>query len=96
MINIIFGSNFLLGGIVLLCMILFYLLRFVRPSVARDEDIFFTAIGFLYGCIMIIHGWRLDPILIFSQVLLVGTLLTCGWENIRLRGFIVYQSEQKN
>jgi hypothetical protein len=95
MINIMFGSNFLLGGIVLLGMILFYLLRFIRPAVARDEDIFFTSVGLLYGCIIIIHGWRLDPILIFSQVLLVGTLLSCGWENVRLRGFIVYQSKQK-
>ena len=59
------------------------------------EDIFFTSVGLLYGCIIIIHGWRLDPILIFSQVLLVGTLLSCGWENVRLRGFIVYQSKQK-
>lgn len=96
MVNIIFGSNFLLGGLMLLSMILFYLLRFVKPSIARDEDIFFTAMGVLYGCIIIIHGWRLDPILIFSQVLLVGTVLACGWENIRLRGFIIYQSEQKN
>lgn len=35
-----------------------------------------------------IHGWRLDPILIFSQVLIITTVLVAGWENIRLRGLI--------
>jgi hypothetical protein len=28
-----------------------------------------------------VHGWRLDPILLFSQVLIV-TVLVAGWENI--------------
>ena len=55
---------------------------------ARDEDIFFATIGLLYSCILIIHGWRLDPILLFSQVLIIITVLVSGWENIRLRGLI--------
>ena len=38
-------------------MILLYLLRIVKPEVARDEDIFFATIGLLYSCILIIHGW---------------------------------------
>jgi hypothetical protein len=32
-----------------------------------------------------VHGWRLDPILLFSQVLIIVTVLVAGWENIRLR-----------
>jgi hypothetical protein len=35
-----------------------------------------------------VHGWRLDPILLFSQVLIIVTVLVAGWENIRLRGLI--------
>jgi hypothetical protein len=35
-----------------------------------------------------VHGWRLDPILLFSQVLIITSLLVAGWENIRLRGLI--------
>lgn len=95
MINIIFSSNFLLGGIIFIGIIIFYFLRFIRPSVARHQDIFFTTTGLLYSCIIIVHGWRLDPILIFSQVLLVGTLIACAWENIRLRGFIFSSIQQK-
>jgi hypothetical protein len=30
-----------------------------------------------------------DSILLFSQVLIIVTVLVAGWENIRLRGLIV-------
>jgi len=36
-----------------------------------------------------VHGWRLDPILLFSQVLIITSLLVAGWENIRLRGLLL-------
>ena len=88
MINIGFGPNIILGFILGLGVTLLYLLRIVKPEVARDEDIFFATIGLLYSCILIIHGWRLDPILLFSQVLIITTVLVAGWENIRLRGLI--------
>ena len=52
------------------------------------EDIFFATIGLLYSCILMVHGWRLDPILLFSQVLIIASLLVAGWENIRLRGLL--------
>jgi hypothetical protein len=41
-----------------------------------------------------VHGWRLDPILLFSQVLIV-TVLVAGWENIRLRGLIANMAKLK-
>lgn len=89
MINIAYNPNFLLSLIVLISMLLFYLLRIVRPEVSKEEDIFFISLGLLYSCIILIHGWRLDPILFFSQVLLVIIVVCIGWENIRLRGLLV-------
>lgn len=89
MINIGFGPNILLGFILVGGVMLLYLLRVVKPELARDEDIFFTTIGLLYSCILIVHGWRLDPILLFSQVLIITSVLGAGWENIRLRGLLV-------
>jgi Ycf66 protein N-terminus len=68
----------------------------IKPALARDEDIFFATIGFLYSCILMVHGWRLDPILLFSQVLIIVSLLVAGWENIRLRGFVVNLTKSKN
>ena len=88
MINFSFGPNIFLGIIVGFGVLILYFLRNVKPEVARDEDIFFSTIGLLYSCILIIHGWRLDPILLFSQVLIITTVLVAGWENIRLRGLI--------
>ena len=88
MINFSFGPNIFLGFILGFGILLLYLLRFVKPEVARDEDIFFATIGLLYSGILVIHGWRLDPILLFSQVLVITAVLAAGWENIRLRGLL--------
>lgn len=88
MINIGFSANILLGIFVVLGVTILYSIRIVRPELSRDEDIFFTTLGLIYSCVLIIHGWRLDPILIFSQVLVVSLTLAAGWENIRLRGLI--------
>jgi hypothetical protein len=88
MINISLGPNIYLGLLVSIGVLLLYYLRVVKPEIARDEDIFFSTIGLLYGCILMVHGWRLDPILLFSQVLIITTVLVAGWENIRLRGLV--------
>jgi hypothetical protein len=88
MINISLGPNIYLGLLVSLGVLLLYYLRVVKPEIARDEDIFFSTIGLLYSCILMVHGWRLDPILLFSQVLIITTVLVAGWENIRLRGLV--------
>jgi hypothetical protein len=96
MINFSFGLNIFLAIIVTIGVLLLYFLRNVKPEVARDEDIFFATLGLLYSCILIIHGWRLDPILLFSQVLIVITVLVAGWENIRLRGLIANMTKVRN
>ena len=88
MINIGFGANLVLGCLLVLGVTLLYFVRIVRPELSRDEDIFFTTLGLVYSCILMIHGWRLDPILLFSQVLIVSMSLAAGWENIRLRGLV--------
>ena len=88
MINFSFGPNIFLGIIVSIGVLILYFLRNVKPELARDEDIFFATLGLLYSCILIIHGWRLDPILLFSQVLVITAVLAAGWENIRLRGVL--------
>jgi len=89
MINISYSPSFLLSVLVIIGLLLFYSLKIIRPEVSKEEDIFLTSLGLLYSCILIIHGWRLDPILFFSQVLLVVFVLAVGWENIRLRGLLV-------
>jgi len=95
MINVSFGPNIFLGIIVSISVLILYFLRNIKPEIARDEDIFFATIGFLYSCILMVHGWRLDPILLFSQVLIIITVLVAGWENIRLRGLVANIAKSK-
>ena len=96
MINISFGPNIFLGIIMSIGVLVLYFLRNIKPKLARDEDIFFATIGLLYSCILMFHGWKLDPILLFSQVIIILTVLVAGWENIRLRGLISNVSKKKN
>ena len=95
MININFGPNIFLGIILSIGVLILYFLRNIKPELARDEDIFFVTIGLLYSCILMVHGWRLDPILLFSQVLIITTVLVAGWENIRLRGLLANAGKTK-
>ncbi|QOV21661.1 Ycf66 family protein [Anabaenopsis elenkinii] len=71
-----------------------YFLRTVRPELSRDQDIFFAAVGLLCGFILIFQGWRLDPILQFNQLLLVGSTVFFAVESIRLRGIATQQAKR--
>ncbi|MEA5580079.1 Ycf66 family protein [Nodularia harveyana UHCC-0300] len=71
-----------------------YFLRTVRPELSRDQDIFFAAVGLVCGFILIFQGWRLDPILQFGQLLLVGSTVFFAVESIRLRGIATQQAKR--
>ena len=88
MINIIVEPALLLGGLFATIMISLYSLRFVNPDLATDWDIFITTLGIVYSSIIVIHGWRLDPILLFSQVLLIFITFSFCWILIRQREII--------
>jgi len=51
-------------------------------------------VGLLCGFILIFQGWRLDPILQFGQLLLVGTTVFFAVESIRLRGIATQQAKR--
>ena len=94
--NSLFSLNVLLGFLFAFGVLVFYGVQFVKPEVSRNEDIFFTTLGLFYSGILIVHGWRLDPILLFSQVLIITIVFVAGWENIRLRGLLVYLTKVKD
>ena len=88
MINIIVEPALLLGSIFAVVMISLYSLRFINPNLATDWDIFITTLGIVYSSILVIHGWRLDPILLFSQFLLIFITFSFCWILIRQREII--------
>jgi Ycf66 protein N-terminus len=88
------GWNILLALVLVAGSVGLGFLRSIRPSLARDYDIFFAAVGLFCGGILFFQGWRLDPILQFSQFLLTGTAFFFVIENLRLRGISVEQAKR--
>ncbi len=88
------GTHTLLGILLAVAGAALYFLRSVRPELSRDHDIFFAAIGLVCGIILVTQGWRLDPILQFGQVLLVGSTVFFAVESIRLRGIATEQAKR--
>ncbi|HEY9794915.1 MAG TPA: Ycf66 family protein [Leptolyngbyaceae cyanobacterium] len=86
MVNFGLNSASILGIFLAVAGAALYFMRSIRPELARDQDIFFAAVGLLCGFILLFQGWRLDPILQFGQFLLTGTTIFFGYEAIRLRG----------
>jgi hypothetical protein len=87
-INVIVEPALVLGIVFALGMISLYGLRFLTPSLATDWDIFLTTLGIVYSSILVIHGWRLDPILLFSQVLVIFIAFSFCWTLVRQREII--------
>jgi Ycf66 protein N-terminus len=71
-----------------------YFLRSLRPKLARDYDIFFSAVALLCGGILFFQGWRQDPILQFGQFMLTGSTIFFAVEAIRLRGAATEQARR--
>jgi hypothetical protein len=91
-----FGANpaSLLGIFLAVAGPALYFIRFIRPGLERDQDIFFAAIGLVCGFILIFQGWRLDPILQFGQLLLIGTTVFFAVESVRLRSIATEQAKR--
>ncbi|BBD61961.1 hypothetical protein NIES2109_47980 [Nostoc sp. HK-01] len=93
-VNVGTNSASILGIFLAVAGAALYFMRTVRPELSRDQDIFFAAVGLLCGFILIFQGWRLDPILQFGQLLLVGTTVFFAVESIRLRSIATQQAKR--
>lgn len=95
MVNFGLNSAAILGIFLAVAGAGLYFLRSIRPELARDQDIFFAAVGLLCGGILLTQGWRLDPILQFGQFLLTGSTVFFAFEAIRLRGLATEQAKRR-
>ena len=73
---------------------LLYFMRSFKPALARDYDVFFSAVGLLCGGILLTQSWRLDPILQFGVFLLSASTGFFAFESVRLRGVSVEQARR--
>jgi hypothetical protein len=94
MVNINFGLNFILGGFVFIIGIALYSIRFLNPKIAEEKDIFLSTLFLIYSGIIAIHGWRLDPILFLSQMLIVFLSISFFIENLTLRLRLLKQKKR--
>ncbi|MGK7888793.1 MAG: Ycf66 family protein [Leptolyngbyaceae cyanobacterium] len=94
MINFGGGLPFILGICLVLCGVGLYALRSYRPQLARDHDIFFSAIAAVCGFILMFQGWDLNPILQLGYIATVGSAVFFAVENIRLRGITAEQAKR--
>nr|YP_009642776.1 hypothetical protein [Reboulia hemisphaerica]QCP68447.1 hypothetical protein [Reboulia hemisphaerica] len=90
------GPSTILGVGLIIVGILLYALKLREPYVSRDYDFFFSSIGLLCGGILFFQGWRLDPILLLSQILLSGTTIFFIAESLYLRKNIKSLKDNKN
>lgn len=77
-----------LGGVGL------YFVRNFRPELARDHDVFFSAIALVYGIILLAFNFRMEITTQLAQVLVVGF---AGWfavESLILRQALAEQSRR--
>ncbi len=77
-----------LGGVGL------YFVRNFRPELARDHDIFFSAIALVYGIILLAFNFRMEITTQLAQVLVVGF---AGWfavESLILRQALSTQARR--
>ena len=85
LVNVDLGPSAVLGASVMVSAIGLYQVRASRPEVSRDQDVFFSSVGLLTGGILVFQGWRLDPLMLFGQLLTAATAVSFASEAIGLR-----------
>ena len=89
------GPAAVLGTSLMLSSIALYQIRATRPEVSRDKDVFFSSVGLLCGGILVFQGWRLDPLMLFGQLMTAGTAIAFASETIGLRQNLLEVEEER-
>lgn len=66
-----------------------YQIRASRPWLSRDYDVVVSSIAVLTGGILVFQGWRLDPLLLFGQLLTAATATAFAAEVLSLRNKLI-------
>jgi len=85
LVNVDLGPSTVVGMVLIAAGAALYQVRAVSPSASRDYDIFFSSVALLVGGILCFQGWRLDPLLLFGQILTITAAIAFGVEAIQLR-----------
>lgn len=95
LVNVDFGPATVLGLGLVGSGVALYQVRAIRPDASRDVDVFFASVGLLCGGILVFQGWRLDPLLLFGQLLTSGAAIYFAAEALQLRSAIAFLDAER-
>lgn len=96
MINIDLSPASILGASLVLAGVVLYQIRASKPAISKDYDVVVSSVSVLVGGILIFQGWRLDPLLMFGQLLTAGVAVTFAAEALKLRSVITEKVRPRN
>jgi len=94
MVNVDVSPSVILGVGLIGAGVSLWQIRQVKPWISKDYDVVVSCVSLLVGGILIFQGWRLDPLLLFGQLMTTGAALSFAVEALRLRSEL-YENEEK-
>lgn len=94
MVNVDISPSVVLGVGLIGAGVSLWQIRRVKPWLSKDYDVVVSCISLLVGGILIFQGWRLDPLLLFGQLMTTGAAVSFAIEALRLRSE-AYEGEEK-
>ena len=95
MVNVDVSPSVILGVGLIGSGVSLWQIRQTKPWISKDYDVVISCISLLVGGILIFQGWRLDPLLLFGQLMTTGAALSFAVEALRLRNEVYEQDEAK-
>lgn len=94
MVNVDVSPSVILGVGLIGAGVSLWQIRQAKPWISRDYDVVISCISLLVGGILIFQGWRLDPLLLFGQLMTTGAAVSFAIEALKLRAE-VYEDEER-
>lgn len=94
MVNVDVSPSVILGVGLIGSGVSLWQIRQTKPWISKDYDVVISCISLLVGGILIFQGWRLDPLLLFGQLMTTGAALSFAVEALRLRNQVYEKEEQ--
>ena len=95
MVNVDVSPSVILGVGLIGSGVSLWQIRQTKPWISKDYDVVVSCISLLVGGILIFQGWRLDPLLLFGQLMTTGAALSFAVEALRLRNVLYKQEERE-
>jgi len=95
MVNVDVSPSVILGVGLIGSGVSLWQIRQTKPWISKDYDVVISCISLLVGGILIFQGWRLDPLLLFGQLMTTGAALSFAVEALRLRNEVYKQEERE-